>query len=79
MRCLASFVLPWESYSARNLLDKGDREKVNVADRVDRIPPYVFAKLGRRIRELTAEGKDIIRLDIPAQIAFFKLAGFHQS
>ena len=64
MRCLASFVLPWESYSARNLLDKGDREKVNVADRVDRIPPYVFAKLGRRIRELAAEGKDIIRLDI---------------
>jgi LL-diaminopimelate aminotransferase len=50
--------------SFRNLLCKGDREKVNVADRVESIPPYVFAKLGRRIRELVAEGKDIIRLDI---------------
>ena len=37
---------------------------MNVANRVENMPPYVFAKLGRRIRELVAEGKDIIRLDI---------------
>jgi LL-diaminopimelate aminotransferase len=37
---------------------------MKVADRIGNLPPYVFAKLGRRIRELTAEGKDIIRLDI---------------
>ena len=37
---------------------------MNVADRIGNLPPYVFAKLGRRIRELQAEGKDIIRLDI---------------
>jgi LL-diaminopimelate aminotransferase len=34
------------------------------ADRVGNLPPYVFATLGRRIRDLTARGKDIIRLDI---------------
>lgn len=37
---------------------------MKAADRVGNLPPYVFAKLGRRIRELVAEGKDIIRLDI---------------
>jgi LL-diaminopimelate aminotransferase len=28
------------------------------------MPPYVFATLGRRIRELVAKGNDVIRLDI---------------
>jgi LL-diaminopimelate aminotransferase len=37
---------------------------MQVADRIENLPPYVFAKLGRQIRELTAQGKDIIRLDI---------------
>jgi LL-diaminopimelate aminotransferase len=37
---------------------------MKVADRIDSLPPYVFAKLGNRIRELMAAGKDVIRLDI---------------
>jgi LL-diaminopimelate aminotransferase len=37
---------------------------MKAADRVANLPPYVFAQVGRRIRELVAEGKDIIRLDI---------------
>ncbi len=37
---------------------------MKVAERIDSLPPYVFAKLGSRIRELTAAGKDVIRLDI---------------
>ena len=37
---------------------------MRVADRVDSLPPYVFAKLGSRIKELLAQGDDIIRLDI---------------
>jgi LL-diaminopimelate aminotransferase len=37
---------------------------MNVAQRVENLPPYVFATLGRRIRELSAGGMDIIRLDI---------------
>jgi LL-diaminopimelate aminotransferase len=37
---------------------------MRIADRVDNLPPYVFATLGRRIQELSAQGKDIIRLDI---------------
>jgi LL-diaminopimelate aminotransferase len=37
---------------------------VKLADRVSTLPPYVFAKLGRRIQEITAQGKDVIRLDI---------------
>ena len=37
---------------------------MNVADRIDKLPPYVFARLGNRIRELMAAGKDVIRLDI---------------
>jgi LL-diaminopimelate aminotransferase len=37
---------------------------MNVANRIDKMPPYVFAKLGARIREMIAEGKDVIRLDI---------------
>lgn len=37
---------------------------MNAADRVINLPPYVFAQVGQRIRELMAEGKDIIRLDI---------------
>lgn len=37
---------------------------MRVADRVDSLPPYVFAKVGYRIQELLAQGKDIIRLDI---------------
>jgi LL-diaminopimelate aminotransferase len=37
---------------------------MKAADRIEKLPPYVFAALGRRIRDLTAQGKDIIRLDI---------------
>jgi LL-diaminopimelate aminotransferase len=37
---------------------------MRVADRIGNLPPYIFAKLGRRIRELKAEGRDIILLDI---------------
>jgi LL-diaminopimelate aminotransferase len=37
---------------------------MRVSDRVADLPPYVFAKLGRRVAELIAQGKDIIRLDI---------------
>lgn len=37
---------------------------MKAADRVVNLPPYVFAQSGRRIRQLMAEGKDIIRLDI---------------
>ena len=37
---------------------------MKVAERVSTLPPYVFAKLGRRILELKSEGRDIVRLDI---------------
>lgn len=37
---------------------------MKVADRVANLPPYVFARLGRRISQLASEGQDIIRLDI---------------
>lgn len=37
---------------------------MKAADRIEKLPPYVFAALGRRIRDLMAQGKDIIRLDI---------------
>ena len=37
---------------------------MRVAERVDTLPPYVFAELGRRILEMRSEGRDIIRLDI---------------
>ncbi len=34
------------------------------AYRLDRLPPYEFAVIGQRIQEMTAAGKDVIRLDI---------------
>jgi LL-diaminopimelate aminotransferase len=37
---------------------------MKAADRVESLPPYVFAEIGRRIRECVSQGKDIIRLDI---------------
>ncbi len=37
---------------------------MKVAKRVENLPPYAFAELGRQIRELRAQGKDVIRLDI---------------
>jgi LL-diaminopimelate aminotransferase len=37
---------------------------MKVAERIGTLPPYVFAKLGRRILEMKAEGRDVIRLDI---------------
>jgi len=37
---------------------------MKVANRIGNLPPYVFARLGDRIRQLTAQGRDIIRLDI---------------
>ncbi len=37
---------------------------MKIANRIQSLPPYPFAQLGRRIRELQAQGMDIIRLDI---------------
>jgi len=37
---------------------------MKVAERIDSLPPYVFAKLGRRILDLKMQGKDVVRLDI---------------
>ena len=37
---------------------------MEAANRVGNLPPYIFAALGRRVRNLTAQGKDIIRLDV---------------
>ncbi len=37
---------------------------MKAAKRLEQLPAYVFAQLGRRIRELQAQGKDVIRLDI---------------
>ena len=37
---------------------------MRIANRVRDLPPYPFARLGRRVRELQAQGMDIIRLDI---------------
>jgi LL-diaminopimelate aminotransferase len=37
---------------------------IKLADRVSNLPPYVFARLGRRIQELAMQGNDVIRLDI---------------
>src|SRR5712692_5388407 len=34
------------------------------AYRLDHLPPYEFAIIGQRIQEMTAAGKDVIRLDI---------------
>lgn len=34
------------------------------AYRLDRLPPYEFAVIGQKIQDLTAAGKDVIRLDI---------------
>jgi LL-diaminopimelate aminotransferase len=47
--------------------DSGSKEhelSIKVADRVSSLPAYVFARLDRRTRELAAQGKDVIRLDI---------------
>jgi LL-diaminopimelate aminotransferase len=37
---------------------------MRVAKRVENLPPYVFATIGRQIQDLKAQGQDIIRLDI---------------
>ncbi|HCU79626.1 MAG TPA: LL-diaminopimelate aminotransferase, partial [Chloroflexi bacterium] len=37
---------------------------MQLAKRMDTVEPYFFAKLGLRIAELKAEGKDVIRLDV---------------
>src|SRR5688572_10468850 len=34
------------------------------AHRLEKLPPYGFAIIGQRIQEMTAAGKDVIRLDI---------------
>ena len=34
------------------------------ADRIQNLPPYFFARLGKRIAQLTSKGRDIVRLDI---------------
>ena len=37
---------------------------MKISERVVDLPPYPFAALGRRLRELAAEGTDVIRLDV---------------
>jgi LL-diaminopimelate aminotransferase len=37
---------------------------MRIADRIDKLPPYVFARLEGRLRQLAAEGRNIIRLDM---------------
>lgn len=37
---------------------------IRPAERMSRIPPYIFAKLGTRIAELKAQGMDVIRIDM---------------
>jgi LL-diaminopimelate aminotransferase len=37
---------------------------MRAAHRLDQVPSHFFARLGRRIRELQAQGMDVIRLDI---------------
>jgi LL-diaminopimelate aminotransferase len=37
---------------------------MKVAQRVEQLPSYAFARLGRRIQELSAQGQDVVRLDI---------------
>lgn len=37
---------------------------MNIAERLNRIPPYVFAEVGARIREQQASGVDVINLGI---------------
>lgn len=37
---------------------------MKVAGRVEQLPPYPFASLARRIRQLNEKGKDVIRLDM---------------
>lgn len=37
---------------------------MEVADRVTNLPPYIFARLGHRIGELSSQGVDVVRLDI---------------
>jgi LL-diaminopimelate aminotransferase len=38
--------------------------KIQSAQRLEHLPPYVFATLGARIAELRAQGKDVVRLDL---------------
>lgn len=37
---------------------------MKVSNRIDKLPPYVFARLEKRLRQLATEGHDIIRLDM---------------
>jgi LL-diaminopimelate aminotransferase len=37
---------------------------MHIAERLNNLPTYVFATIGRRVRTLRAEGVDVIRLDI---------------
>jgi LL-diaminopimelate aminotransferase len=37
---------------------------MQVAQRLDNLPSYALAKLGQRIQALTAQGRDVVRLDI---------------
>jgi LL-diaminopimelate aminotransferase len=37
---------------------------MKAANRLDNLPAYVFASLGERLKELAAQGRDVIRLDI---------------
>ena len=35
-----------------------------VSDRIKNLPPYVFAVIGEKVREMQLQGIDIIRMDI---------------
>jgi LL-diaminopimelate aminotransferase len=42
----------------------GDKTAMKIANRLENLPAYVFARLGDRLKELASQGQDIIRLDI---------------
>ena len=48
----------------RQPISTGAGVHMQVSNRIDRLPPYVFARLEKRLRQLAAEGRDIIRLDM---------------
>jgi LL-diaminopimelate aminotransferase len=42
----------------------GEQTGMRVANRLESLPDYVFARLGERLKELATQGQDVIRLDI---------------
>jgi LL-diaminopimelate aminotransferase len=41
-----------------------DKSMPHVAERLNRLPPYVFSVIGDRIRKMQRDGIDIFRMDI---------------